>query len=117
MHAPPPPRRKPTEADPRATEQLPETDSSAIQAGVNSLGGQWRYELTREVTHLFVVSPSGVSRSPVRAGQPFGGGDADSSQCEQPKYEAAIKYGPDLGMVALLPHWCVNSARPPEPRS
>ncbi|KAL8291971.1 hypothetical protein RQP46_001437 [Phenoliferia psychrophenolica] len=73
------------------TSDLPEMDQAAIQAGVQSLGGQWRYELTREVTHLFVVAPDG------------------------PKYEAAMKFGPTLGMVALLPHWfeeCLKLRQP-----
>ena len=41
--------------------QLPTTDVAVISAGVKALGGQWSAELTREVTHLFVVAPRGVS--------------------------------------------------------
>ncbi|KAK4701222.1 hypothetical protein P7C70_g5012, partial [Phenoliferia sp. Uapishka_3] len=63
------------------TSELPDTDAAAIQAGVTSLGGQWRYELTKEVTHLFVVAPDG------------------------PKYVSAITHGVNFGMVVLLPHW------------
>ncbi|SCV69657.1 BQ2448_1051 [Microbotryum intermedium] len=60
---------------------LPETDVHSIAAGVQSLGGQSRRELTREVTHLLLMSPEGV------------------------KYEAWLKHGAAVGMVALLPHW------------
>ncbi|SGY14476.1 BQ5605_C010g06196 [Microbotryum silenes-dioicae] len=60
---------------------LPETDAQSIAAGVQSLGGQSRRELTREVTHLLLMSPEGV------------------------KYEAWLKHGAAVGMVALLPHW------------
>lgn len=42
-------------------EQLPRADVAAIAAGVQALGGQWKAELTREVTHLFVLAPTGVS--------------------------------------------------------
>ena len=39
---------------------LPTLDNLAIQAGVESLGGLWRRELTREVTHLIAIAPHGV---------------------------------------------------------
>ncbi|KAM0745911.1 hypothetical protein T439DRAFT_384532 [Meredithblackwellia eburnea MCA 4105] len=61
--------------------ELPESDTRALEAGVKSLGGQWRQDLTREVTHLFVVAPSGA------------------------KYDMAMQYGPSLGMVVILPAW------------
>lgn len=41
--------------------QIPTGDREAIAAGVQSLGGQYRYHLTRDVTHLFALSPQGVS--------------------------------------------------------
>ncbi|KAI5479354.1 BRCT domain protein Brc1 [Pseudohyphozyma bogoriensis] len=73
------------------TSELPESDALAIQSGVQALGGQWRKELTREVTHLFALAPHGA------------------------KYEAALKYGPTLGMVALLPHWFEESIKLHQP--
>lgn len=48
-------------ADMQWREQLPRADVAAIAAGVQALGGQWKAELTREVTHLFVLAPTGVS--------------------------------------------------------
>ncbi|KAF8335877.1 uncharacterized protein EI90DRAFT_3287772 [Cantharellus anzutake] len=38
---------------------IPPGDREVIAAGIQSLGGQWRYGLTREVTHLFTLSPTG----------------------------------------------------------
>lgn len=35
----------------------------SIEAGVQSFGGQWQRELTRQCTHLIVVAPSGVRHS------------------------------------------------------
>lgn len=48
-----------------------------------ALGGQTRRELTREVTHLIVAAEHGQ------------------------KYEMALKFGTELGIVVVLPHWCV----------
>jgi hypothetical protein len=42
-------------------EQIPNGDREAIAAGIQALGGQYRYGLTKDVTHLFVLSPEGVS--------------------------------------------------------
>ena len=41
--------------------QLPDVDTQAIAVGAQTFGGQWRRELTREVTHLIAVATSGVS--------------------------------------------------------
>lgn len=83
--------------------QLPDLDRTAIQAGVSSLGGAFRKELTREVTHLFVVAEQGVSLA-FRVGRKE---EELTLLRVQEKYNAALKYGPDLGMVIVLPHWCV----------
>lgn len=64
-------------------EQLPESDTRDIHAGVLALGGQVRRELTREVTHLICAAEHGA------------------------KYEMAIKHGTELGIVVVLPHWSV----------
>ena len=64
-----------------ATSELPPTDSHQIQLGVTTWGGQFRRELTREVTHLFVIAERGN------------------------KYQAALKFGQELGMQIVLPHW------------
>ena len=55
-----------------------------ICSAVETFGGQWRRELTREVTHLVCVTEHGKP------------GD---------KYEMAIKFGTELGIAIVLPHW------------
>ncbi|KAF8318023.1 hypothetical protein DL93DRAFT_2226134 [Clavulina sp. PMI_390] len=63
-------------------------DKEAIAAGIRALGGQFKYELTRDVTHLFVVSPSG------------------------PKYDAAMKYFESVHQPAVLtPLWFDDSCK------
>jgi len=56
-------------------------DTEVLSAGITSLGGQWRTALTRDVTHLFALSP---------------GSD---------KYETAMHFKADTCMKVLLPHW------------
>ncbi|BGP25309.1 BRCT domain protein Brc1 [Rhodotorula toruloides] len=69
------------------TSELPQADMLSIHAGVLSLGGQVRRELTREVTHLICPAEHGA------------------------KYEMAIKFGTELGIVVVLPHWFTESLR------
>ncbi|GAA6060049.1 hypothetical protein JCM10212_001046 [Sporobolomyces blumeae] len=69
------------------TSELPETDNIAMCAGVEALGGQWRRELTREVTHLICVAERGA------------------------KYEMAIKFGAELGIAVVLPQWFEESLK------
>ncbi|BGP00180.1 regulator of Ty1 Transposition [Rhodotorula toruloides] len=69
------------------TSELPQADTLSIHAGVLSLGGQVRRELTREVTHLICPAEHGA------------------------KYEMAIKFGTELGIVVVLPHWFTESLR------
>jgi hypothetical protein len=38
--------------------QLRVSDEEVITAGITSLGGQWRVGLTKDVTHLFAMSPA-----------------------------------------------------------
>lgn len=65
----------------RVIDQLPIHDDLTICSAVETFGGQWRRELTREVTHLICVSEHGE------------------------KYEMAIKFGTELGIAIVLPHW------------
>ncbi|KAF9506201.1 hypothetical protein BS47DRAFT_1489475 [Hydnum rufescens UP504] len=65
---------------------IPAGDREAIAAGIQSLGGQWRNALTKEVTHLFVLTP---------------GGD---------KYNSAIHYYNLIGQpYVVTPHWFDDS--------
>jgi hypothetical protein len=47
-----------------ATDQLPPGDVEAVVAGVQARGGVYREGLTRDVTHLLVLGPSGDSITP-----------------------------------------------------
>ncbi|GAA6048438.1 hypothetical protein JCM3770_003757 [Rhodotorula araucariae] len=69
------------------TSELPEADTLAIHSGVIALGGQTRRELTREVTHLICAAEHGQ------------------------KYEMALKFGTELGIVVVLPHWFEESLK------
>ncbi|GAA5931308.1 hypothetical protein JCM3775_004989 [Rhodotorula graminis] len=69
------------------TSELPEPDTLAIHAAVVALGGQTRRELTREVTHLVCAAAHGH------------------------KYEMALKFGTELGIVVVLPHWFEESLK------
>jgi hypothetical protein len=71
--------------------QLPITDDLTICSAVSAFGGQYRRELTREVTHLIAVSENGGSQSQ--------------------KYEMAIKFGTELGIAIVLPHWFEESLK------
>ncbi|ORY87405.1 hypothetical protein BCR35DRAFT_302155 [Leucosporidium creatinivorum] len=78
-----------------ATSEIPTLEAEAIAAAATSLGGQFRSELTREVTHLFTVAPHGL------------------------KYEMALRHGAEIGMIVVLPHWLEESYKlgqlvPPE---
>lgn len=61
--------------------QLPENDVAAIFAGVASLGGQWRDQLAKDVTHVVSLAPSGK------------------------KYRTAMEHKGKLGFTVVLPHW------------
>ncbi|GAA5969116.1 hypothetical protein JCM3765_002184 [Sporobolomyces pararoseus] len=69
------------------TSGLPISDDLTICTATEAFGGQWRRELTREVTHLICVSPQGS------------------------KYEMALKFGTELGIAILLPHWFEESLK------
>ena len=67
--------------------QLPATDLEVLSAGITALGGQWRVGLTKDVTHLFAMSPSG------------------------PKYTTALHYQEQTHIKVLLPHWFDDAVR------
>ncbi|GAA5826527.1 hypothetical protein JCM11251_002412 [Rhodosporidiobolus azoricus] len=69
------------------TSDFPDADNIAVNGAVEAFGGQFRRELTREVTHLICVAEYG------------------------PKYEMAMKFGTELGMVVVLPHWFEESLK------
>ena len=60
---------------------LPPADLEVLSAGIQSLGGQWRPGLTKDVTHLFAISR-----------------DSD-------KYATAFQHKEQTGIKILLPHW------------
>ncbi|GAA5900179.1 hypothetical protein JCM8208_002041 [Rhodotorula glutinis] len=69
------------------TSELPEPDTLAVHSAVLALGGQTRRELTREVTHLVCAAAHGQ------------------------KYEMALRFGTELGIVVVLPHWFEESLK------
>ncbi|EGN97163.1 hypothetical protein SERLA73DRAFT_161344 [Serpula lacrymans var. lacrymans S7.3] len=66
---------------------LPATDLEVLSAGITALGGQWRGGLTRDVTHLFALSP------------------------ESDKYNTAMHFKDQTKMIVLLPHWFDDAVR------
>ncbi|KAI0278529.1 hypothetical protein BC826DRAFT_649275 [Russula brevipes] len=69
-----------------ATDLVP-SDIEVLSAGITALGGQWRTGLTRDVTHLFAVSPGSE------------------------KYRTALRYQKDTQVKVLVPHWFDDSVR------
>ncbi|KAF6753920.1 hypothetical protein DFP72DRAFT_1010370 [Ephemerocybe angulata] len=69
------------------TPQLPAQDLEVLSAGILALGGQWRTGLTREITHLFTLSPTG------------------------PKYTTALHHQPSTNIAIVLPHWFDDAVR------
>src|ERR1700720_1817684 len=67
--------------------QLPTSDLEILSAGITSLGGQFRMGLTRDVTHLFALSPSSV------------------------KYQTALHFRDHTNVKVILPHWFDDSVR------
>ena len=66
---------------------LPPPDLEVLSAGITALGGQWRTGLTREVTHLFALTPGSA------------------------KYATALHFRADTGIRVLLPHWFDDAVR------
>ncbi|KAF6753929.1 hypothetical protein DFP72DRAFT_1170673 [Ephemerocybe angulata] len=66
---------------------LPAQDLEVLSAGILALGGQWRTGLTREITHLFTLSPTG------------------------PKYTTALHHQPSTNIAIVLPHWFDDAVR------
>lgn len=82
--------------------QLPQGDREAMQAVIEANGGQFSFALTKRVTHLFVISPSGVRRLQLQSCAPL------MLTCKafiQLKYDAWLKHGRAHGIKCLLPHW------------
>ena len=63
------------------------SDIEVLSAGITALGGQWRAGLTRDVTHLFAVSPGSE------------------------KYQTALRYQKETQVRVLVPHWFDDSVR------
>ncbi|RPD54429.1 hypothetical protein L226DRAFT_493972 [Lentinus tigrinus ALCF2SS1-7] len=70
-----------------AATDLSQSDCELMSAAISSLGGQWRTALTRDVTHLFALAPSGV------------------------KYETAMHHRAQTKMRVLVPHWFDDTVR------
>lgn len=66
---------------------LPATDLEVLSAGITALGGQWRTGLTRDVTHLFALTPDNF------------------------KYATAMHYREESGIRIVLPHWFDDAVR------
>ena len=60
---------------------LPPSDLEVLSAGITALGGQWRTGLTKDVTHLFAMSP------------------------DSQKYATAMHFREETGVKIVLPHW------------
>ena len=63
------------------------SDIEVLSAGITALGGQWRAGLTRDVTHLFAISPGSE------------------------KYQTALRYQNETQVKVLVPHWFDDSVR------
>lgn len=66
---------------------LPSADLEVLSAGITALGGQWRTGLTKDVTHLFALSP------------------------ENAKYATAMHFKEETGVKVVLPHWFDDAVR------
>ena len=66
---------------------LPSADLEVLSAGITALGGQWRTGLTKDVTHLFALSPSSA------------------------KYATAMHFKEETGVRVVLPHWFDDAVR------
>ena len=66
---------------------LPPSDLEVLSAGITALGGQWRTGLTKDVTHLFAISP------------------------DSQKYATAMHFREETGVKIVLPHWFDDAVR------
>ncbi|KAK4051346.1 regulator of Ty1 Transposition [Microbotryomycetes sp. JL201] len=82
-----------------STLDLAPEDNDAVRAAVTTLGGQYFSTVTREVTHVLAVAPQGVCSIFLAALLPR------LTSVEQASYERLLKYGPQLGLSVVLPHW------------
>ncbi|KIJ92959.1 hypothetical protein K443DRAFT_684887 [Laccaria amethystina LaAM-08-1] len=67
--------------------ELPTSDLEVLSAGITGLGGQWRTGLTKDVTHLFAITPN--------------------SQ----KYATALHFQELTQVKVVLPHWFDDAVR------
>ncbi|KAF8877711.1 hypothetical protein BD779DRAFT_1677212 [Infundibulicybe gibba] len=67
--------------------ELSAADLEVLSAGITALGGQWRIGLTKDVTHLFAISP------------------------KSNKYATAMHFQQHTRVIVLLPHWFDDSVR------
>ena len=70
-----------------AATDLSQSDCELISAAITALGGQWRTALTRDVTHLFALTPG------------------------SPKYETAMHYREQMHVCVVVPHWFDDTVR------
>ena len=70
-----------------AATDLSQADCELMSAAISALGGQWRTALTRDVTHLFALAPSGL------------------------KYQTAMHHRAETNMCVLVPHWFDDTVR------
>ncbi|THV02405.1 hypothetical protein K435DRAFT_717243 [Dendrothele bispora CBS 962.96] len=66
---------------------IQDSDVEIISAGITALGGQWRSALSKDVTHLFAITPGSA------------------------KYESAMLHKEQNGIKTVLPHWFDDSVR------
>ena len=70
-----------------STSDLPPTDLEVLSAGIIALGGQWRTGPTKDVTHLFAMTPNSS------------------------KYATAMHYQETTRIKVLLLHWFDDTIR------
>ncbi|KAM0789281.1 hypothetical protein ACM66B_000121 [Microbotryomycetes sp. NB124-2] len=85
-----------------STLDLAPEDNDAVRAAVTALGGQYFSTVTREVTHVLAVAPHGVSTVSSRRRNKL---SSSHARLTQASYDRLLKYGPQLGLSVVLPHW------------
>ena len=65
----------------------PSPDLEVLSAGITALGGQWRTGSTKDITHLFAISP------------------------DSQKYATAMHFREETGVNIILPHWFDDAVR------
>lgn len=80
-----------------ATDHLPPGDVETVIAGTRARGGMYRDGLTRDVTHLLVLSPTGWY--PIRRAH------LDPNKSAGDKYRTARRHAGQTGIKIVLVHW------------